>query len=239
MREISDQEKKIIEKILGDGFTLEKLLGNIMNDTIVIINRSQNTAQLIRKKNSEYGKSDISDQFVRYWIDRLLFISTLIKLLTYLEDNGYIITHLISNVNDFEYSIGNSKLRQDVRNNSISTVTYDFDDEFIIKQLTRYIYRIIKPTESLKVYVKNGYKTWDQVRFEKNYKVAVIAITISLFIGISSLLISLISLNRSITINDSQFKEISNKLENIEQSKKTVHIPVDSLVTISDSLKIK
>lgn len=56
------------------------------------------------------------------------------------------------------------------------------------KILLQLINSTYHPTQTLKEFVKNGFKTKDDIRFKRQHRVSWIAIGVSLFIGIASLL---------------------------------------------------
>lgn len=234
MRDLSQTEKNIIDRLLHKGISLEMLLGNVCNDLIVKINRPERQVSLIRKKDKIQESSDVANDMSDFWIERLLFISTLMKLLDYLEQNGYIISHLLSNTNDPIYFVGKSKLIEELKDNSTSRTTYDFDDIFIIDQIIKYCYRVIFPTEALKILVKNNYKTQDEIRFSTNYRLTIYAILVSLFIGLSGLCISIISLRKPTTINSNQINELSRRLDSIYLQTKMDRNHIDSLNLINE-----
>jgi len=215
MRELSEIEKKIIITLLNNGNTLGKLLGNIGKELIIQVNNKEQKVTILKKRILENETLSSNDDLKNFWIERLFFISTLINLLNYLETAGYIISHLLSNENDDEYYIGDDELVNELTKQSIRKVLYELDDKQLISLIIRFCYRVILPTESLKVFVKNRFNTPEQIRFKKNFSIAVIAIIISFLLGLSSLCISIMSVNKSTSLNTIQMNALTNRLDSI------------------------
>jgi hypothetical protein len=228
MRQLSSSERETIKHLVEKPTTLENLLGNINDDLVFRINKPQKEVVLLRVK-PEIGKTtDIANDFASFWLQRLLFISTLIKLLHYLEQNGYIISHLLTYEYNEPYYLG--KLREHFNRSEVSLNdnTYKYDDEFLIEFITKYCFRIIYPTEELKIYVRNKFRTPEEIRFSKTYHLAIYAIIISIIIGIGGLLIAIFDSKDSIQLDEYQYKEFTNRLDKIYLNMKTIAIESDT-----------
>jgi len=231
MRNLSKTEQAIITEIVNhQPTTLEKLLGNVNRDFILKINKSVKKVSLIRVKPSSEGRADIAQDFAEFWLKPLLFISTLVKLLYYLEHNGYIISHLLTYEEDKPYFVG--KLRES--NNYTEAIlpknTYDYDDVFLIHQITKYSFRVIYPTEALNAYVTNGFKTPEELRFNKTYNLTKVAVAVSLFIGIAGLCVSIIKHGQAVNLDDKQYGDIIDGLDSIYYQVISNKISSDTLV---------
>lgn len=230
MRSLSKIEKDIIIQLVNQPTTLENLLGNINKDLVLLVKKTEKQVALIKVTSKEGDKTDIANEFARFWLQRLLFISTLIKLLYYLEQNGYIISHLLTFEDDQPYYLG--KLREKVNLQEISTPDnmYYFDDEFLIDQITKYSFRIIYATEELKLYYHNGFKTPEELRFKKSYTLAKTAIAISLIIGLLGFSISIINLRRPTKLDGYQYNEFIRHLDSLHLRNYSDAISLDTLV---------
>jgi hypothetical protein len=214
MRELSKVEKEIVSKIVNDGNTLTKLLGGISQELVISVD-SKNKKVIVLVKNHKGGelvnKSGLQDFFIK----RLYFISTLIHLLEYLEKDGYISTHLLSNINTDTSNIGDKSLVEDLKKEETNTIEYEIPDSYLVDNLIKYALRIIISTEALKQFVKNGFKTEDQIQYRKNYNIAVFAIILSFFLGIASIWISICSMNKPTMVESKQMEQITHRLDSL------------------------
>lgn len=209
MRSLSKTEQEIITEIVDhQPTTLEKLLGNVNREFLLKIIKAEKKVSLIRVNPLSGGTADIVEDFAVFWIKPLLFISTLVKLLYYLEQNGYIVSHLLTNEVDESYFVG--KLRESNHFKVANQLknTYDYDDVFLIHQLTKYSFRIIYPTEALNSYVTNGFKTPEDLRFNRTYNLAKMAIAVSLLIGIAGLCVSIFRQGQCVCLDDKEYLDL-------------------------------
>lgn len=222
MRELSKIEKEIISKLVDDGNTFTKLLGGISQELVISVD-SKNKRAIVFVKNHEGGelvdKSGLKDFFIK----RLYFISTLIHLLEYLEKNGYISTHLLSNVNPDTSFIGDKSLIEDLKKEETNKIEYELQDSYLLDNLVKYALRIIISTEALKQFVINGFKTEDKIQYRRNYNIAIIAIIISFLLGIASIWISICSVNKPTKLESKQIQQITNRLDSLFIYEKSYH----------------
>ena len=223
MRRLSKTEKLIIKELNShrNGNTLINLLGGISKDMVLDINRKTNEVTAIAV-NYETGRPVDQSGLDDFFIKRIYFINTLLKLLVYLEKEGYILTYLISNTHDDKRLIGDLELVEQINSSRTKTITYKFDNDFVINSLVNYRDPIIISTEELKNFERENFKTQEQIRFKKTYVISIVAIVISFLIGISSLWISIYSLRKPLRINQNQLDSITIRLDRITAKEDTI-----------------
>lgn len=111
-----------------------------------------------------------------------------------------------------------------------------------LKQLLdKYSHSIIYPTTILEDYVSNGYKTDEDIKYEKQYqqtktsiRIAIASCVIAFFTGLASIILNIFMLCRDTHIDDSQQTEI---IETIKESRTIMPSIIDTRLT-NDTLKI-
>lgn len=241
MRHLSKVEKEIINEINSNknGIILKGLLGGYSKEFALEIDKKNRTVKAIIP-NSKDGRKVNTEGLKYYLLKRIYFLNTLLKLIIYLEKEGYIVSYILSNIHDDKRLIGDEELLNKVNSSEVSTSTYDFDDDFVIDSLINYRDSYIISTEELILFEKNNFKTQEQIRFRKTHNISIIAIMVSAFIGISSLWISIASLNRPVIINQNQLDSITTRLDSIievknfiieyEKNKNKVLLPTSDII---------
>ncbi len=111
----------------------------------------------------------------------------------------------------------------------------------LIQLLDKYSHAIIYPTSTLENYVNNGYKTDEDIKFEKQYQqtkisiwIAIVSCFIAFITGLASIILNIFMLGSDTCIDNSQQTEI---IETIKESKTIIPSIIDTRLT-NDTLKI-
>ena len=122
-------------------------------------------------------------------------------------------------------------------------LSYNIASPFLnLKQLLdKYSHAIIYPTPILEDYVSNGYKTDEDIKFEKQYQqtktsiwIAKVSCVIAFITGFASIIMNIFMLDSDTRIDNSQQTEI---IETIKESKTIIPSIIDTRLT-NDTLKI-
>lgn len=234
MRELSKVEIGIINQFKQRGRSLSELLGGIGKELIIKINKEKRSFNILIK-NCDDGRLVDSDGLNDFLTPRLIFITTLIKLLGFLEINGYLVTYSWNQADIVKY-FGDESLINEINTNETNCIKYVIDDEELTNLIIRFGYSYIQPTESLKLYINSGYKTPEQIRFRKTHRITIFAIILSFLVGISSLWIAISSFKKPITIDEKQFNILTEKLDSINNNEREVH---KVFILVKDSIEKK
>lgn len=188
MKHLSSVEKEIVNQLFKTkNITIVKLLGNYTNDIKIKIDKTSNKVYLMGF-NKQIQSSNCSD-YIDFFLPKIIFISTLVQLLEILEKEYYIISHSFTR-KEKNYYIDNEF------NKTISDdecVSYEIGNSKIKRLLIHYSDCIVLKNNTLDEYVLNKYKTKDEIRFEKTYKISILALILSFIVGVGSLIIPVIT----------------------------------------------
>jgi hypothetical protein len=156
MKQLSDFEKKIIKEVIKIDNTIGGLnvLGNIIDDelfpNLYFELRSENNCPLMIEQTylesltNNFGSSGLSE-FLKRQQEKFLL---LVRLFQYLESENYIIFSGKIDLNQLGSITVGAKY-----------VAYRIPDPEIVKLIFKFSKLVIIPTDSLKQFVKNGFKT--------------------------------------------------------------------------------
>ncbi|GET25838.1 hypothetical protein [Prolixibacter sp. NT017] len=211
MRHLSKVEKDIIKEINSrKGSSLTQLLGHYSKEFVLEIDKKAMAAKAIIPIR-EGGKIESEEAFIDYFLNRLFFLNTLLKLLTYLEKEGYIVSYILSNIHDNKRTIGDEELKEELETLGKRARPFDFDDPFVIESLVKYRDSYVISTEELLLFQRNSFQTQEQIRFKKMYWLSWAGVIVAIIIGIFSFRSSI----KPITINQNQIHSITTRLDSI------------------------
>lgn len=181
----------------------------------------------------------------------------ILSLLKYLEDNGYILVTQKANAKllpkqlyshkkyiyeDGKYWI---KMGENCKGAILGSKQLLFTDAALL--LDRYANAIIYPTTELELYVKRGFKTEDDVKFEaqqsiaeRSLKITKKSVWVAIAIGLASLIATYVSVKAPITINEPQYNRIIESVR-MNTTPKIVDVQIvnDTLdVNIKESVRL-
>ncbi len=172
-----------------------------------------------------------------------------LSLLKYLEDNGYLLVMQQSNISSDlcrlysskKYTYENGVYLKKMEDNSKAAILgcEQILNTDVALLLDRYAHSIIYPTTELELYVKRGFKTEDEARFEaqqkdtkQSIKVARWGVFVAFVVGLLGLLATYLSTKTPITLNQEQYNSI---IENVKLN--TIPETVDVKIT-NDTLNV-
>ena len=118
-------------------------------------------------KNHKKGRKVDKNELYEFYIKRLFFINTLMKLIVLLDNTGYIITYNFGKTSNNTIYIGDDALIEEIEKIDCKKIIFNIEDEFLISKFIKYCESYIAGTEELNEFVKNGFKTPEQKRFKK------------------------------------------------------------------------
>lgn len=180
-----------------------------------------------------------------------------LSLLKYLDDSGYILVMQKTNAsrlpkqlyNHTKYKYEYERYWRKMGENSWAVMDGYRRDFFadIALLLDRYANSIIYPTTELEQYVKRGFKTEDDVKFEAQQSIAERSLLITqksvwvaIAIGLASLIATYVSVKAPITINEPQYNRIIESVR-MNTTPKIVDVQIvnDTLdVNIKESVRL-
>lgn len=185
MRPLSKLEKDIVKKLcekpqyfsdLFDEDFLQNFIIEIINDSIA----KNNEIKILMKRRETY-----SDQYYQEQIYKANYkIAEIINLLNYLKSEAYIFPFKSSHSITVHGFIGLNELYQDYRDNPDKYKIYTFPNFELYDTIFEFVDITFVSTEALKDYLKNDFRTPDQIMHRQNIIVAWIAIIISILLGL-------------------------------------------------------
>lgn len=184
MRVISNLEKKIINRICEGHTHISILLTDHIPDILLSIDKDNEKVELhldkVTNENQEKLLENLSSQ-----TEKIIYI---IKFLLYLENEGYALTGYFSHGRYSKPKIGLPHLREKFDRDRESFFHLDFTDERMNKFIFTYSDLEIFPIHQLTEFKQNNYRTKEDIRHNQIITVTVIAIIISLLLGLTSLI---------------------------------------------------
>jgi hypothetical protein len=203
MREFSEFEKELIRRINSrDGNMLPNLIDPYLRDVSISISQTEKCTILFQE--GTILNLEIEDRV--FEIESIIIQS--VNLIKLLEDKGYLFTIKRGGVT-YPFKYGTAA-------ENWNTISYDFPDERISQLLANYSIKELFVTPELNVFVENNFKTREEIRFNKQFKLALCAICVA-FLG---LIVNFgFNLEKVINKNDPkidslQFKQILDKNHN-------------------------
>lgn len=177
MRPLSKHEKNILDILVTNkGTHLSRLLTVIIPGLILDVNKDNNSIKLMAKKGV---KEDEVFQEIVY----------VISFLEYLDSLGYIFSCELAHGKSVAGVIGEKIDTDDYAKSSEQFHGWELPDKYIRNYFWNQIDKFFFPTEELNQIQKHKYKDSEQLRYQKSMFVAWVAISISIILGILSLLI--------------------------------------------------
>jgi len=182
MKVFDKDEQKIIGKIThGSGYSRNLInifdsLNNLNGIRVQIDKVYKKANFLFQIQGEEPTNSEISwgiekqKQLVELLIKHL-------TLLRYLEKEELAIFFEVAKSNEqtIEFGMGAANM---------SSYSIPIEDQNIVDLLIKYVHKEIMPSPSLRELENNGFKSDEEIRFNKQYVVTWIAIAVSLFLGL-------------------------------------------------------
>lgn len=217
MRSYIELEKEFIKFLIKSERGNRKLL-NFIDPYLVrsklIVNIEKEEAEF-KYEVEDATKAEIFDWIVVNASDLEEIIAILIKLILYLENQGYIASYKMTpDAHKAEWSFGQG-VDEDLR------LSIPFPDEEIVKNLISYLFKEIIPLQPLKDLATNNFITPEERRFRKQYKLAISGIVISIIIGLSVIILNIRSQNNhnvAARENSRHIKDAINLLDNINSN---------------------
>ncbi|MDI6832999.1 MAG: hypothetical protein QMD02_04025 [Bacteroidales bacterium] len=185
MRPLSKLEKDVVKKLcekpqsfsnLFDENFLQNFIIEIINDSIA----KNNEIKILMKRRETY-----SDKYYLKQIYEATYkISEIINLLNYLNSEAYIFSFKSSHCNTVHGFIGLKELYQEYEDNPDKYERYIFPNQKLNDIIFEFVDITFVSTEALKDYLKNDFRTPDQIMHRQNIIVAWIAIIISILLGL-------------------------------------------------------
>jgi len=185
MRPLSKSEKNVVKKLcektqsfsnIFDEDFLQNFIIEITNDSIT---KTYEIKILIKRKET------YSDQYYHEQNYKANYkIAETINLLNYLKSEAYIFSFKSSHGITVHGFIGLNELYLDYRDNPDKYVRYIFPNIELYDIIFEFVDITFVSTESLKDYLKNDFRTPDQIIHRQNIIVAWIAIIISILLGL-------------------------------------------------------
>lgn len=217
MRSLSDFEKSILTFMVSDKYMEEP------TDRCVVTLIDKFCQTYFIEWDEEFSSLTVAHSSSEDWLRVRNRIFDLLVLLDYLEINKYIgifpakiyESNQIFDRNKYsvkgrghEISIYKKGIKLDIKtsNQQLNNILSK-DWKRVIKPgvyiertgigeiLQRYANSTFHPTQALKDYVSNGFKTCEQLNFEKTYRLNWISISVAIVIGFVSLLIGIVNMN--------------------------------------------
>jgi hypothetical protein len=242
MKEFNQFEKEIINRIIADykKGTVPKLI-SILNPELenkdIYLDFEEETA--IIKADINFYSDKTSVEEARKLIAKIV---TTVHLLKYLQNEGYLILYNEAVVQGKFFYYG--QLIQG--NHSHKFPINDLDVKDLLIDYSR---KIILVGQPLIEFVKNDFKTEEQIRANKesktnsrNLSIALIALIVSVFLGVIGIFVGIyygsqevkyskvqIEQEQNVKLNDNQLKGIENKIDTTTKSIKQINVKLDEL----------
>lgn len=222
MREFSNFEKELIVRINnGEGNMLPNLIDPYLKDVSISIGQNQECTILFQE--GTILNLDIEDRV--FEIESIIIQS--VNLIKLLEDKGYLFTIKRGGVTyPFKYGTAAENWK---------TIAYKFPDERMSELLANYSIKELFITPELNVFVKNDFKTREEKRFEKQFKLACAAILVAFTGVVVNFGFNVSKINekaKEVIIDASQIEEIKNEI-------KAKKIDSTQLKSIIETIKMK
>jgi len=232
MRILNEEEKKLCAKILT-GAGRNNYLGNLIDDKLdgvrVHIIRSLKKVELLFQTQTDILAPEEQEALIDRIIDTTNELIMAIKLIHLMENEGYIF--LVQNANQvddekqFGRGVGNApSVASDLSDSKIATLLMDYTDKEI------YI------TEEFKEFCANGFIAKDQYRFQRQIKVAAIALIVAaLALVLNTFFNAWTKLSGGTTIKQEQIDTLVHGLKAIENkiNKDTVKVYLPPVKTVT------
>lgn len=161
--------------LLDEDF-LQNFIIEITNDSIA---KTYEIKILMKRRETYSGK-----YYLKQIYEATYKIAEIINLLNYLNSEAYIFPFKSSHGITVHGFIGLKELYQDYEDNTDKYERYKFPDQKLKDIIFEFIDITFVSTEALKDYLKNDFRTPDQIMHRQNIIVAWIAIIISILLGL-------------------------------------------------------
>lgn len=258
MRHLNDFEKDIIRRIVYisnniDNPNYASVIDHLLVDKEVVLNFT-NSSVSVNTDFRFYQQDTLIEEVKKITLE----LVTTINLLEELEKFGYVLTFLKDKPNNptifGQFVIGNTPVK------------YDLVDERIINLLLDYSVKTIIVRPSLQAYVKNNFKTNEEIKEEqerisqaedlrinkRNLKIAMWALIISIVLGIYEIYLGhqevkygkmQVEQEQDVKLNDIQLQDLTNKIETtsrqVELTAKQIEQTNNKIDTLTKVIKKK
>lgn len=255
MKKFTEFEKEILFKIVNNKNYVPNFIDRFLEGIRVSIDKDINSVTYLLDIENLQEFKPVEAEWIPLKIQEInSVILTTIALLEYLEK-----TELINVSFPIEYE--NNKL---VFGRGVSTkngkenkdfISYQLSDKSLILKFIRFCFHTVTPTQDLIFYVTSGFKTLEEINFEReekkqnknneislknidatneNIRLSRINNTTAIivaFISVISLLVTIFfNIFGNVTLNNSQLNKLLDKFNNIDHS-------IDSLNTRTDTIQ--
>ena len=227
MRKFSKIEKKTIRLICQGRQNVSNLLVNSLKDIILFLETDKQRFDIVIEKTDNNDKLQKDRMII---IERLVMILSLLK---YLEKENVILLSEISYVSPVDPFLCSKERYDYYKKNESSFQFHPFPDDNIKGLLFKYANLIIFPTEELKAFSK-FFKTNDDWRNITKNTLTIIAIIVSISIGLFGLYPTYKNMNKPQTFDEKQLLKITNSIEKIK-----INCYCDSVKKINEKIKGK
>ena len=187
MRIITDLEKRIIDSICEGQIQIGKILTDEFPELLLSVDRDKQVVELILPKM--HDETEAFDKKISL-IENIIYIQSFI---TYLEKEGYVLTGQFTQGHFIKATIATDINMTDFTKNPEKYTKYIFPDNKISKQILEYADITIFSTFHLKAFKNRNYNTIDDLRHFQVKVIAIIAISVSIILGLISLYTSCIN----------------------------------------------
>lgn len=194
MRQLNEIEKSIIidlAKSNNQPIFIHNYIVNVLDDCLLQINREKHKLDIVMFDDWENQNTERKDKIIEIAYDKTNKIITVINFLRYLEKNGYILTGYFAHAAAVDPTYGNEQYLQRFNEKGHKIVNWAFTDQYIKQLILDNIDLNIFPSEELRAFVNNNFKTKHDIRHTQTIKVAWTAIFISILIGLSGFFLNI------------------------------------------------
>lgn len=185
MRPLSNSEKNVVKKLRdNDQYFCDIFVEDFLPDLIIEITNDSDydiheIKILIKRRETN------SEEYFLKQIDKATRkIAQAINLLNYLKSEAYIFSYKPAHGINVQGFMGLKEIIKDYNVNPDKYERYKFPDKKLYDIIFEFIDIKFASTEALRDYVKNDFRTPDQIRHRQNIFIAWIAIIISLLLGL-------------------------------------------------------
>jgi hypothetical protein len=228
MRKLSSIEKDVVTWICRTEYTFSGLLEDHLNDKILIINKEKNFVDVGFKEEKIPNEKD--GPAILGVIDLIENIATVLNFLNYLEANYYIFKTKLAHFDPSSQIVGSDENLKLYKEKPETFTLYRFPDPSLEYEIIQIVEKFFFSTQGLKEYYNNSFQTPEQKHQTINRRLTIIAIIVSLFIGLSSIAINIFFQLQKET---SDQKQIENLLPRTDSLNNKINIPsCDSINSI-------
>jgi hypothetical protein len=232
MRALYDIEKQFIEVLVHHSNrglipSIASLVDGILGNTDVYLD-FQNRLVELRFDVSIYSQGVLTETARNLSAE----LVTVVNLLTYLESNGYVNTYLEAQPGPHQ------RFGRLIQGNQF--ISFTIPDKKLTDLLLDYSLKSILVGEPLLEFVKDDFRTKDDIAFIKNFKLAIGSLVVSVLIGLAGLVFNYVSLSPT-AIDQSSINQITAPLKKTLASDSLFKKEISRLIysLTNDTLMVK